>query len=340
MECRERVTVPERAPTCALCGAAGAGVQPAGFRQFYPQANADPLAVTWWECESCRGWFACPIPPIAAIERHWGVVDYSDEARAETVAAEKRAITSAALRGLADRVAPGRLLDVGCNFGHFILQARARGWHPTGFEVNVRAARTAQDRGLDVRCGWDLDDAGFGDATFDAISAIDVFCYAPHPNRMLRRFHRLLRPDGVLVMRLSNKRAAFGLVRTLIRDRERRDQWITRVLQNQFHAIGVRRLARVLRQIGFARIAVEPAAPVTSFTRHPRTHVAYLVARWIQRLSLGSVDVTPGVLLFAQKSCDGGRGDAAATIATISRGWASRPTVVTAGGAPGLPERA
>src|SRR5947207_14176057 len=49
---------------------------------------------------------------------------------------------------------PGRLLDVGCNVGTFLLAARERGWATCGLEANPRACAIGQERGLEIVEGF------------------------------------------------------------------------------------------------------------------------------------------------------------------------------------------
>src|SRR3989454_393225 len=47
----------------------------------------------------------------------------------------------------------GRLLDVGCALGDFLLEAKASGWDVEGVEISSFAAQRARERGLRVTAG-------------------------------------------------------------------------------------------------------------------------------------------------------------------------------------------
>ena len=49
-----------------------------------------------------------------------------------------------------ESVSPGRLLEVGCSFGAFLLAARARGWEVRGVDLSPFAAKACEEAGLDV----------------------------------------------------------------------------------------------------------------------------------------------------------------------------------------------
>ena len=287
---------------CLLCGSDRAP-RPAGFSQRYLQAEGPPLAVSWWECSKCRGWFAYPVPSIEAIQRNWGSVAYADPHFQPTISEGKQHVIRRILAGMAKRVAPGKLLDVGCSTGLFMLAARKAGWTAFGFDPNIAAVEAAHQHGLDVRLGWSLDQGGYAAGEFDAITAIDVFYYSWNPLNDLRTFYRLLRPDGVLAMRISNKRLALGIARRLTPAGPARDARMSRLLQSQFHAISLGSLRRAMQTAGFDHIRFEPHASTAPFRAMSWTsRTAYLVADAIRLGTLGRVDLSPGVLVYAQKS--------------------------------------
>jgi SAM-dependent methyltransferase len=99
----------------------------------------------------------------------------------------------------------GRLLDVGCATGLFLRAMRASGvWTVQGVEVDPQAASIARDRyHLDVYTGT-LEQAALPGEAFDAITLWDVLEHLHDPAASLGELHRLLKPGGVLVVRVPN----------------------------------------------------------------------------------------------------------------------------------------
>jgi hypothetical protein len=115
----------------------------------------------------------------------------------------------------------------------------------------------------------------------------------------------MLKPGGVLLMRISNKRAVFGLVRALSSDREQRDRRMTRLLQSQFHCISARRLAQIVESIGFEKIELLPNAFSTSWSALGAFgKLSYLLAHLIYVATFKRVNLSPGVFLIAIKKRD------------------------------------
>ena len=100
--------------------------------------------------------------------------------------------------------APGELLDIGCAAGHFLVEARSRGWSAHGVELNPDTSRIARERfGLDVTTGM-ADDPALEGRTFDAVTLWDVIEHVPDPVGLLESAHRLLSPTGRLWLATPN----------------------------------------------------------------------------------------------------------------------------------------
>lgn len=108
---------------------------------------------------------------------------------------------------------PGRLLDFGCGFGFFLDAARADGWDVAGLDpLPGHGAYARGALGLDVVSDTLRPDA-FPPASFDVITAFQVFEHLPDPRAELAALRRLLRPGGLVVVEVPN--VATPLVRLL-----------------------------------------------------------------------------------------------------------------------------
>jgi len=95
----------------------------------------------------------------------------------------------------------GRLLEVGCGQGDFLIKAADRGLDVTGVEYSSHAVKIAEkklgDRGQ-VICG-EIAQLLNANESFDYIVFADVLEHVRNPRKFLRSVHALLRKDGIAI---------------------------------------------------------------------------------------------------------------------------------------------
>jgi SAM-dependent methyltransferase len=100
---------------------------------------------------------------------------------------------------LSSHVPGGRLLDLGCAAGFFLIGATEH-YEATGVEVSAYASRYARDEfGLRVHTG-EIFDAPLADEEFDVVTMWDVVEHLADPTGVLADVARVTRPDGLLVL--------------------------------------------------------------------------------------------------------------------------------------------
>lgn len=109
---------------------------------------------------------------------------------------------------LVEKWAPRRsnqrtILDIGCATGVF-LAAGSDDWLKIGVELTAEAAAFARQQfGLTVHQGM-LEQAPVEAKSFDVVTMWDVLEHVHDPRRTLSYIHYLLRPDGILIVRVPN----------------------------------------------------------------------------------------------------------------------------------------
>jgi SAM-dependent methyltransferase len=92
----------------------------------------------------------------------------------------------------------GRLLEVGCGEGHFLVAAKSVGYEVAGIEAHrERAERTAKRIRGEVRCGL-LETLDRGSDRFDIVYHCDLLSHFADPIKSLRTMQQYLSPDGIL----------------------------------------------------------------------------------------------------------------------------------------------
>jgi SAM-dependent methyltransferase len=142
---------------------------------------------------------------------------------------------------------PGRLLDVGCAMGHFMVQARQVGWNCQGVECSQYAANFARKRwDLHIWPVCDLREARLPDSHFDACVLIEAAEHLPHPRITLTQVFHFLKPGGMLYITTPN----FASFRALLE----REDWSAIIPTGRLSYFTEDSLGRILRAAGFERI--------------------------------------------------------------------------------------
>lgn len=159
-----------------------------------------------WRCRDCDVAFLNPVPTAEQLAAFYNNPDYhgKDHPNYWDNCLEGYSMDGPAtveFAGLLDRVPlvpGGRLLDIGCATGVFLDIAKKRGWDVRGVELSAWAGGYAREKfGLNVFTG-DLADAAFPDASFDVVTAWDVFEHLADPVAFLKEVRRVLKPGGTL----------------------------------------------------------------------------------------------------------------------------------------------
>jgi SAM-dependent methyltransferase len=194
----ERTAEREAIP-CPLCGAN----EPTLWRWGYDRLHGQPGWFRLVRCRRCGLVYLNPRPTAAALRAFYpdDYVSYRRPLAAEPPlrAWERRLGLARRCRVITRRAPPGRLLDVGCGTGDFLLAMVERGWRCIGVELQPHAIRQARRQGLWVLPG-DLLDAPLRPDSFDAVTLWDVLEHLPQPRATLERVHALLRPGGLLAV--------------------------------------------------------------------------------------------------------------------------------------------
>jgi SAM-dependent methyltransferase len=147
----------------------------------------------------------------------------------------------------------GRLLDVGCGNGDFLLFAQRAGWEAIGVEPDPKAVEVARARGLTVHLGT-LETLHEAPESFQGITMNHVIEHVHHPRATLEHCYRLLKRGGWLWIETPNLdaqgHARYG------------ENWIGLDTPRHLVVFTDRSLLRLLEEVGFARIERLPYCPL------------------------------------------------------------------------------
>jgi len=109
-----------------------------------------------------------------------------------------------------------QFLEVGCGLGYGLEDAMRRGWAVCGQDVSPFFAEQVESR-LDIKVFvGQLVAAHYPDAYFDAVYVDSVLEHLPQPMEMFREIRRILKPDGVVYITVTNEDALINKLRSLL----------------------------------------------------------------------------------------------------------------------------
>lgn len=99
-----------------------------------------------------------------------------------------------------------RVLDIGCGFGEALAYHASRGCDAYGIETDENALRVSEKYGFKVKVGV-FGPGLYDESYFDYVTMDQVLEHSSNPHLTLSEIHRILKPQGKLVVTMPN---AFG----------------------------------------------------------------------------------------------------------------------------------
>jgi 2-polyprenyl-3-methyl-5-hydroxy-6-metoxy-1,4-benzoquinol methylase len=198
------------AGSCLVCGSPEA-------QELYALSRFSIL-----RCRACRQVYLHPLPSPEEIRRQFDALyttgegevpelrgyyqfAYRDDSANPLVQVYERWLAA-----LERHHPPGRLLDVGCGTGLFLVVARRRGWMAMGIDECEAATRLAVDTfGCEVYTGdFEALSARVPSAAggFDVITMWDILEHSRAPVALLEAARRRLAPGGIMGLGTPNQR--------------------------------------------------------------------------------------------------------------------------------------
>jgi 2-polyprenyl-3-methyl-5-hydroxy-6-metoxy-1,4-benzoquinol methylase len=145
------------------------------------------------------------------------------------------------------RAKNARLLEIGCGTGVFLAKAREHGFSVEGLELSTYAAEFVRNMGIPVQTK-SIEDADFGEASWDVIVMREVIEHLPHPLASLRTVQRWLKPGGVLFMATGNYDSPERKVKG--------SDWFYFMPEGHLYYFSNRTMQKYLRAAGFSTVRV------------------------------------------------------------------------------------
>jgi SAM-dependent methyltransferase len=279
-----RLPPPAPAPACETCGAAlvRTGLLYEGLR--------------YHRCAGCGARRMAALPSDSDTLRQYRV-GYPRRFPPTQISPARRRMLATVAVAVGGLARPGRLLDVGCGGGHLMAAVRAQGWQPLGADLSYAACVVARASGPAVQAS--AEQLPFRAGTLDAVALVNVLDHARRPQAVVEEAARVLRPGGMLIVRVPN-----GTVHA----------WATRTLGHlgpvvrwrgidtfpilHLYAFGPASLRRLVERAGFEAVSIRNSE---LGVRHLARTVASAVVSTIYALSGRRWLIGPSIELYARR---------------------------------------
>lgn len=164
-------------------------------RLWFPDHNFNLV-----RCNQCQFVYLNPRPDDIEMKKHYPDFFYS---YAEFPDGMPPAFLWR-LRQIESRKKDGKLLDVGCGDGFFLVFSLQRGWDVYGLDTCPGAVQAAKEK-LGERVSLNtLKRASYASDFFDVVSLFEVLEHLPNPMDHLLEIRRILQPGGWVCLSVPN----------------------------------------------------------------------------------------------------------------------------------------
>lgn len=160
--------------------------------QFTPESRKTFRVV---KCLSCSHIFCLPVPNDI-YKNYQDVVDKEYLKHSET----RKLSAMEVLKKIKKYKSFGKILDVGCAAGDFLLAAKNLGYDAEGLELSKWSAKIAEKKGLKIHRLTLKSLSNKFSNTYDVISLWGVIEHFQNPDEEMKYINRLLKPGGILVL--------------------------------------------------------------------------------------------------------------------------------------------
>jgi len=286
-------------PPCPICR--DSNVILYGRQEYALEKERIPSII--YRCKRCDFNFRRFDRPLTEVLSHFKVAPYSTDENEQRWRKRREGFYRFLMDLLSKPADEKSLLDIGCAFGHFLDCAVERGYRPFGTEVSEEMAdllRKHRDYPVSSR---PLNDLQLPEKQFDVITFVDSLYYFENPLETLRRCHKLLKPGGELLIRVTNRNGMarihrLALVLTLRGNKvPKMPFWTT---DDAISCHSRKSVTELMNKTGFRIIkltCIEKGKMIESLG----LRIFYQLTSVLDRITFGNICLTPGIICLATK---------------------------------------
>ena len=148
-----------------------------------------------------------PTPSLVVLPKYYESEDYISHTDGKRTLFEKiyHLVKRNAIKGKVsllnkEQKSKGKLLDIGCGTGDFLVEAKNHGWSVLGFEPNEDAKQLAKNKGV----LFTEDIFTLPENTFDVVTMWHVLEHVPNLTEYITNLKRIVKPNGTIIIAVPN----------------------------------------------------------------------------------------------------------------------------------------
>jgi len=292
-------TSQEACHVCPACGNSSA--VPTGV-QFYQRSRGESH---WMLCVECRSVFATQPYDREEEAAHSQTAPWGTAKSAKLMVKQRMEMYRSVLRLLNQHCPPpALLLDVGCSYGGFLIEARQAGYSVMGVDIVAGAVEYVRSIDIPAELAFSIRNASMvAERTCDILTCLDCNYYWRDQRAELREAFSKLKPGGYLMMRVVDKAWMFrvGIAIHAFAPSMGKLMLAASVNDHRF-SMPVRSLLNLIQACGFQIVYASPrGAMYSDSTRWP-----VKLAFWFGALArdIAGLFIAPGALILARRPLD------------------------------------
>ena len=196
---------------------------------------------------------------------------------------------------------PATLLDIGCAYGGFLLEAREAGYAVFGSDIVPNAVQYVQSFNIPAELSSCIGDVSLiKEGTLDILTCLDCNCYWYEQSLQIRQAFDKLKPGGYLAMRVVDKSWLFAIgLRIHGIDRRLAQLFMAQAVNDHRFSMPIKSLLRLIKSNGFTIAHASTAGARHSDNSRIVAKVAFGVGSLLWKTL--RIPIGPGALILARK---------------------------------------
>lgn len=197
---------------------------------------------------------------------------------------------------------PASLLDVGCSYGGFLIEAKTAGYDVCGFDVVPKAIEYVTSQDIPAEVSVSIGDlSSVEDNSLDVVTCLDCHIYWPNQYNELTHANRKLKPGGYLVLRAIDKSWMFSLGLELRRfSMALGNKAIRTAINDHRFSMPLRSLLGVIQDAGFEVHYASPRGAIHSDSTRLPVKLSFALGTLLWEAGMKTF-LAPGALVLARK---------------------------------------